>query len=416
MKLIQAVPFVVACLTAAPVYAEVPTPNLPPDDIVRKVLLEHPGVQAASTQVRLEEANRDRLEAGPYEWTVRYGQQQRRTYPAAADAQRFHEWNATLERAVRLPGKASLDAEIGAKGIEIAETALGDTRHETSRALLHAWFIWLRESAAVRQWELQLASLEKQGSSVRRRQQLGDAARLESVLAEAALAQAKTQLSQARLRRQSAEEELRRRYPGLPLPHVQDISEPMPTEGGLDLWLGKIITASHEVQLARAQVQRARLAAERAASDRVPDPTIGVSSSRERAGEERLVGVFVSIPLPGQARRATSDAASAQLDWAMRQEESARRKTQAEAAVLYQSVMAARESWQSSRDSADQMEQAASMTARAYQLGEGSLNELLMARRLANEAQLAERQMRLDALEYRYRLLLDAHQIWDFDE
>ena len=55
------------------------------------------------------------------------------------------------------------------------------------------------------------------------------------------------------------------------------------------------------------------------------------------------------------------------------------------------------------------------MTARAYQLGEGNLNDLLTARRLANEAQLAARLLQLEALELRYRLLLDAHQLWDFD-
>ena len=40
---------------------------------------------------------------------------------------------------------------------------------------------------------------------------------------------------------------------------------------------------------------------------------------------------------------------------------------------------------------------------------------LLAARRLANEAQLSARLMQLDALELRYRLLLDAHQLWAMD-
>jgi hypothetical protein len=56
------------------------------------------------------------------------------------------------------------------------------------------------------------------------------------------------------------------------------------------------------------------------------------------------------------------------------------------------------------------------MTARAYQLGEGSLSDLLSNRRLANEAQLAARLVQLDALELRYRLLLDAHRLWDADQ
>lgn len=53
------------------------------------------------------------------------------------------------------------------------------------------------------------------------------------------------------------------------------------------------------------------------------------------------------------------------------------------------------------------------MTARAYRLGEGSLNDWLAARRLANEAQLAARLSQLEALELRYRLLLDAHRLWN---
>lgn len=414
-SLLRALPIMLG-LAASAVGAVEATPNLPPDEVVRKVLFESPNVQAASSQIRVEEANRDRLEAGRYEWNVRYGSQQRKTYPTTADNQSYHEWNATLERPFRLPGKAALDAELGAKGIELAQTALGDTRHEAGRALLHAWFVWLKESASAQQWEEQLALLDKQSAAIRRRLQLGDAARLDNVLAEAAQAQAQAQLAQARLRRQSAAEELRLRYPGLPLVPVQNISEPVPIEGGLDYWLAQIVEASHEVQLASRQVQHARLAAERAASERLPDPTIGIGSSRERGGEERIVGVFVSIPLPGQARRADSAAALAQVDVAMRQEEGARRRVQTETAVLYQTAVSARESWQSGRASASRLEQAANMTARAYQLGEGSLNDLLTARRLANEAQLTERQMRLDALEFRYRLLLDAHQLWDFDE
>ena len=55
------------------------------------------------------------------------------------------------------------------------------------------------------------------------------------------------------------------------------------------------------------------------------------------------------------------------------------------------------------------------MAARAYQLGEGTLPELLAARRLANEAELAARTQQLDTLELRYRLLLDTHRLWDMD-
>ena len=53
-------------------------PNLPPDAIVARVLRASPAVQAAAGQVRVEEANRSRLAAGPDEWNQRRGAHPRR--------------------------------------------------------------------------------------------------------------------------------------------------------------------------------------------------------------------------------------------------------------------------------------------------------------------------------------------------
>ncbi|HEX7454893.1 MAG TPA: transporter, partial [Gallionella sp.] len=51
-----------------------------------------------------------------------------------------------------------------------------------------------------------------------------------------------------------------------------------------------------------------------------------------------------------------------------------------------------------------------------YTLGESSLSDSLTARRFALESSLAENLTQLDANEARYRLLLDAHQLWALDE
>lgn len=391
-------------------------PNLPPAEIVTRVLLANPSVQAAAGQVHVEEANRSRLEAGNYEWNVRLGAQQRRSTPAVGPDERFNEWNAAIERPLRLPGKGSLDGELGAAGIALAETAHGDALHENSRNLLKAWFTWLKESAAAAQWTEQFALLEKQSKSVLRRQQLGDAARLESIQAEAALAQAQAQLAQARVRQQTAGEDLRRRYPGLPLATSAEIAEPVPIEGNEADWVNAILEHSHELELARGDTKRAQIVAGRSSRDRLPDPTVGLHVSRERAGEDNIFGAYISIPLPGGARRASSDAALAQADVAGRREAAAMQKIAAESAMLYQSASAAVSTWQSSRSAAEGLNRAADMTARAYQLGEGSLNDLLAARRLANEAQLSARLMQLEALELRYRLMLDAHRLWVQEE
>lgn len=396
-------------------FAAEQSPELPPTEIVARVLRSNPMVLAAGSQIRVEEANRSRLEAGSHEWNIRIGGQQRRSSPATGSDERFTEWNAALERPLRLPGKASADAELGAAGVSLAETAHGDALHEASRNLLKSWFLWLKETAAAAQWGEQVALLGKQGKSVQRRQQLGDAAQLETIQTEAALAQAEAQLAQARVRQQTAGEDLHRRFPGLPVIAPASLSEPAAIDGNEDEWINAILEHSHELQLARGESQRAQMQAGRSGRDRLPDPTVGVHVSRERAGEDRIVGAYISIPLPGGARRATADAALAQADAFGRREAAATQKITAEAASLFHSARAAFATWQAGRNAAERLTRAADMTARAYQLGEGSLNDLLSARRLANEAQLSQRLMQLEALELRNRLLLDAHRLWDMD-
>ena len=393
-----------------------PTPNLPPAEIVARVLAANPTVQAAGSQVRVEEANRTRLEAGHYEWSLRLGGQQRKTTPTTGLNERYNEWNATIERPLRLPGKGTLDAELGAAGVALAEVAHGDAMHETSRNLLKSWFVWLRENATATQWADQVALLDKQSNAVQRRQQLGDAARLESIQTEAALAQAQAQLAMAQVRQRNAAEDLRRRFPGLPLNEQERIAEPTAITGNANTWIDAILEHSHELGVAHGETERAKITASRAGRDRLPDPTFGVQVSRERGGEENVLGAFISIPLPGGARRATADASLAQVDATGSREVAVHQKISADAANVYYSASAALATWQAGRGAAERLTQAADLTARAYQLGEGSLNDLLNARRLANEAQLSARLMQLDALELRYRLLLDAHQLWAFDE
>ena len=135
----------------------------------------------------------------------------------------------------------------------------------------------------------------------------------------------------------------------------------------------------------------------------------------DSSNEEHILGAYITIPLPGGARQAVASATLAEADVAYRREAATTQKVTAEAAALYHSANAALTSWNASRSAADRLTRAADMTARAYQLGEGTLNDLLTARRLAKEAQLAARLSQLEALELRYRLLLDAHKIWDLD-
>src|SRR3546814_14214396 len=55
----------------------------------------------------------------------------------------YDEFDATIARPFRLPGKAALDREAGALGIEVAENRMEDARHQTALLLSGYWHDWL---------------------------------------------------------------------------------------------------------------------------------------------------------------------------------------------------------------------------------------------------------------------------------
>ena len=93
------------------------TPSaLPPEAEVRRVLASLPALRQGMQNTALAGAERDKLAAGPYEWTVRAGAS-RRTAPGA---ERYLEQEVALERPLRWFGKASLDQALGEQGLTVA--------------------------------------------------------------------------------------------------------------------------------------------------------------------------------------------------------------------------------------------------------------------------------------------------------
>ena len=388
-------------------------PDLPDRAQVLDALRSSPTVRAAGAQIEAEEARARRLDAGPHEWTVRLTDQQRRV--RATPDGRYNEWNVAVERALRLPGKGQLDRQLGAAGIASAKIGRGDALHEASRGLLAGWFDWLREEAGADQWRRQRDILARQAKVVQRRVELGDAPRLERLQADAALAQAEAQLAQTLGRAQVAAEALRRLYPALTLPATVPETAPVAVDGDGAAWIAAIMEHNHELGVARAESARARIGANRADAERRPDPSVGAHMARDRDGEERIVGLSLSIPLAGAGRRADADTAVALAEASSWREAGVLRRVEAEAAALHRRTRAAHAGWQSQQAAADALGRSADLTERAWQLGEGTLAETLNARRLAHEARLAARLAGLDAAEARYRLLLDAHRLWPLD-
>ena len=408
-------PLVMSVVTPARAEAEKfkDYPDLPPLQMVMKSMAINPVVLGAQAGIKAEQANQSRLNAGSYEYSVKLGSQQRAVY--TNPVQRFNEWDVALERPFRLPGKAALDTELGSQGVAQARLAHGDALHESGRILLKTWFVWVREHYQSMQWLEQVEVLKNQLSIVNKRIKAGDAPRLEGLLAEAAVAQAESTQQQVALREQIALTDLTYRFPGIVAPDKIQLTIPEPLPHAFSYWYDQILQHNHELGLARGDSKRWQLMASRTRADQIPDPAVGIRYANERGGEEHLVGLSVSIPLPGRARQAVSENMLAQSEMAAQREAGTLARLNAETANSYASARAAFESWKKSRDAADRIKSTASLMTRAYALGEASLPDVLAARRQAIETELNATMAQIDAAENRYRLLLDAHQLWPLD-
>lgn len=392
---------------------EAPFSDLPPASQVEAALSQHISVLAAETGVRVEQGNQRKWNSGSHEFNVRAGSYQRNM---TSTGQVLREWDVAVERPFRLINKVMLDSDIGAEGVNRAEFALGDARHESARLLLHLWFNWQREQAQVSQWQQQVEILRQQARMTEKRKLAGDAPKLELNQANAAAAQAGVSLQQASLRAQLAAGELKRPFPELVLPAQPSLLTPQPVEHELGYWQEQVFDDNHELGMVQSDSKIQQLMAQRSSADRIPDPTIGLRYSNEKEGEEKVAGVYVSVPLSFGLRGANAEIAGHQAELARQRELAVRRRLEGDVYAAYTQAVNNYLIWQQAQDAARGVRDNAELVARAYSLGESSLSDVLNARRLALEASLAATLSQLEANEARYRLLLDAHQLWPLDK
>ena len=388
------------------------TPSaLPPEAEVRRVLASLPALRQGVLNTQLAGAERDKLAAGPYEWTVRAGAS-RRTAPGA---ERYLEQEVALERPLRWFGKASLDQALGEQGLAVARALHGDAWHEAGRALLRDWFDALRDLAGVARLEEQLAVTQRLQSIAARRVQAGDGAALDLLQADTEQRRVLALLQQARQRSEQSLTLLAISYPGLPRPQADSL--PLPQAGSEDAssWAERIVHDNHELQLAQAEADLYAMRASRLASDAMPDPTLALRAARERDGQERVFGVSLSFPLPGAGR--TADRSAAAIKASMARE----RVAQTQLRVALAARRAASDSvhshaiWATLQEVQQQTMRQAELMQRAYQAGECTLAVALAGRRQALDAALTAQTAQIEALAAQARLQLDAHAIWSID-
>lgn len=395
---------------AAPVLAD-PLAVLPPDQVVRHTLENLPQLRASAMNIDLARSGKSRLEAGNHEWTVRVGSN-RRTDTSGG---RFNEQELALERPVRWFGKAANDVAIGDKGITVAEASHADSWHEAGRSLMKDWFDALRELAATRRLEEQVALAAQLRGIADKRVRAGDAAQLDLLQADTEHRRVTALLQQSQLRQEQALQLLAVTYPGLPRPSVTELPVPVMPAQSSDYWLAEITGDNHELELAQAEADLLALQAARVASERMPDPTIGVRAGRERDGQERLVGISIAIALPGSARNAERSGAALKAGIATQRTDQMRMKVTADAQRVITGSQRSYTIWQTMQRIAEQSGRQAGTMMSAYTLGEASLADALATRRQAMDAVLMAEAAQIDALGAGARLLLDAHRLWSMD-
>lgn len=401
-----------ALLTAAPAHAASPAadaPWLPPVAAVNATLAQHPGVLAAQARLAGAQAQARVLRAGPHEFNLSTSYVRR----SVDRAGRFDEYDATLTRAVRLPGKAGLDRKIGDHGVAVAENLLGDARHKAALLLADSWLEWLAASAEVAIDARAVQSYAKAHAVVSRRVELRDAAPVEADQAHTAMDAAQATYARSLGRAAQARAKLAVLFPDLPLPAEPPLpADPAAMSEGLGALRDLVVARSHEVGAAEAEAARAETAAARAARDRLADPTVGVRLFSERGGEEKGAGFVASIPLGGAGRRAVADQAAA-AGQAAQAELAAMR---AEVRLMADSDLAGAEhglrAWRSSVGALESALMALERLRKGYHLGGSDLVDLLFSERQADDARRAELAARVDALRALTRLRIDAHELW----
>lgn len=387
-------------------------PDLPPTEIARQSIDQDPAVIEARRLFDAAGHSAAALRAGSYEWTTRLQAQRRSNDGGGGNS---NEWSAALERTLRIGGKAALDGQLGDAELIIGQARIAQARHEAARALADLWIDVLATSRQRELWAEQLDFAQTSYQAVDKRRKAGDASVLDVNVASADLIDVQRQLSAASTAEAKAKAKLAVRFPTLKY-EPKPLTDPGALDMGLPEWRERILSQSDLLKIAEGQSKKAELSASRANADRIPDPTVGVYTASEAFRSERITGLSVSIPLSGSYRSALMQQALKEAESARAKQEVQKRQQEAEIVEAYVDATGSLERWRLASQGLSTTRDSLRLTQRAYSLGEAELQTLLLARRQALDASTAAEQARVEALRWRYRLLIDAHLIWALEE
>ncbi|EHR70979.1 outer membrane protein [Burkholderiales bacterium JOSHI_001] len=348
------------------------------------------------------------LAAGPHEWTANASTQRRNVGGVGNTT----EWSVGVERGIRIGGKAELDRRLGEADIEIGRARVREARHEVARALSDLWLDWQAAQSAQMLLNEQRSFAEANLAAVDKRKRAGDASALDLSIAQSDLAEVLRQASQADSALAKARAKLKLRFPEAALTPAT-LSDPTGPQWPAARWNERILAEAGPLKIAEGHLRRAELAASRTRADKVSDPTVGVFTSNEAFRNERVIGISLSIPFGGAVREQRLQQTLQELEVARAALDRARQGIGMQIAETYADAVGGVERWRIAERGAEAARESARLTQRAYALGEVDLQSLLLVRRQSLDALRAAGEARVEALRWNYRLLIDAHLIWD---
>lgn len=354
------------CAQGAAGAAEAPAPPAL-TSFAQSVLQAHPLVQAAQADLAAARAHERGVGRALYNPEL----------DAEHEAGEVRTSSIGINQTIDLGGKREARQHAAAFETQAASESLALVRQGVLAELLSALGMVDVALEQLRIADERKALMKRLRTLTNERRAAGDVAQIEIEVARLAHVEATLLRSRSAVRQITAEQALARvaggdlpAYPSLPTVYARvSLNDSVATT---------ILGELPSVRSAQAQVAAARAVVDLRRRERRPDPTVGLYAGRE--GDEDLVGIRFSIPLPVRnSFRAEVDEASAEFEALDRLVANDYRQLRAELMAAQQRYELERTAWAEwQRDGAGSLTRQTEMLERLWRAGELSTTEYLV--------------------------------------
>lgn len=372
-------------------------------------LQDDPALQEAQSRWERDRSQAEITRRSPHEWTATYTHQEREyRAPDSTGDNTSTEWNLAVERGVQWPGKGRAKAREAAAMVDAGEAERIARTRALIRDFIEHYTAYAGAAATLAIYQREYGVARENSEAVSKRVRAGDAPALEYRLATAELQMLEQEVAAAEqdaaTRERAFATRYRVAYDALMSPSSQPaLLTPRPIADS-EILHQRILEQAPERHQSAAAVKAADAAARYASLDRLPDPSIGVFTAREAFDGEEIIGVSISMPLPGGQRRQQARARYAEADMAKADHALMQRQLESAAFSLVAQAQGDYRRWLLAEKAARDIQDNTRLVQRAYTLGEHDLQYLLLAQQQHLRAARHEVDLRTQALRSAYAI------------